>query len=607
MERKGLRSARVRTVLALATLAVGALFALPAQALSAGQTEFADANNDGYVNAAEAAALDSGPSVPVNWLSPGADYEDALDTTFGSFVDAGNNTPTGCGPFGLTPSGTGTGWLNSGCFAGFADGDTITWVVEWTDNDDSLAAVTASDTIVKDITAPIASITLAAGADNKITQPEAAAGAPVTWSVSETGPTVTVRAANDGQPSPAACTWAGSPRAATGAVTSACFAALSQGNIDVIVEGTDDAGNTAVASDPNAALVLDTVGHAAPIVQILTDPINSSNVGAVAIKITGVVGAPYALTVDDVPAGGTVVSSSGAIPAGGVVNASVALGTLADGVITASATQQDADLNWSVAGTDTALKDTAAPGTAPVMFSPAAGSLNSALPLKASGSSEPGSTVEIWVDKGLQPAIKAATTLTNGAGAWTVVLPTRTADKGFGSSGTYSIKARQIDSNGNPGGFGPLRTFDLDIDLPLAVIDAPANQSIYDHDDTIVISGTAADTNGQSFAKLFAVELDVFSPVTPDLNAQVVPNTAEPAKTTYRYQIAVGKSVFKHNATCKGTDVALTPCGLSGPNEATWSYDLSFLPPGPYTVQVRALDIAGNWSAQYATVNFIKL
>lgn len=614
MEGKGLRGAKVRAALALATLTVGALFVLPAQALVAGEVAFIDPNNDGYVNISEAGGLDSA-SVPVHRLSPGAAWEDAgIDTVSGEFVDGSNVNPnpgTGggqCGPFSFATfsSSDASEYLNAGCFGAFADGSTIKWVVTWTDTDDGNGAVVGQDTIIKDVTAPTASISLS---DAYVSTPDADAGVPVSWNVSGTGPGVTVTAANDGQAAPTACTWSGLSRATTGAITPACFAALADGPIDVFVSGSDDAGNAVTATDPNT-LTLDRSGSLTGSLAFLNAPINASNVGGVQLKITGTApaaaNAPYTLSIDDAtntPATAPV-TTAGTLDGTGVATITTALSGLNDGGIIATAKIFDADGNATVLTAST-TKDVVVPGSA-LIFSPAQNSLNNAGVLKASGAAEQGNTVQIWVDKSPLAPVLAVEGKADNNGAWTLTLPTRTAHKGFGQSGTYKIYAVTVDDLGNVSAPTAPVVFDLDLDLPTVVIDAPANQSIIEHDAPLVISGTAAETNDQAFAKLFAVEVDVFSPTTPDANASVVPNT-DPSEITYSYKLALGKSVFKRNADCKGTDALQTPCGMNGPHDATWSLDLSFLAPGAYTIQVRALDIALNWSAQMAQVNIVKL
>jgi hypothetical protein len=599
--------------LSVLILTFGALLSLPSSSawgLGAGQVRFADANDDGYLNADEYADLDT-KSVPVNWMSPGSAFDDALDTTSGSFLDASNVSPgSACGPFPLTTSSSEAtdGWLNQACASLFAEGATIKWVVEWTDVDGGAGTVVSpADSIVKDLTAPAASITLNTDPDHEINTPDINNGITASWTVAGTGPAATVRVANDGQAAPADCVYSGVPRSSTAGITSACFAALNDGPLDVFVTGADVAGNTTTAVEPNE-LLLDRAGDLAkPGVSFASDFANKSNYTAMGVALSGAAGAPYALSVDDAGVAGTApLVRTGTFGPTGTVSFTLNLGTLTDGTITAVATQTDGDGNPSAPASDTLSKDVAVPG-APVIDSPAPASLNSAAILKASGTAEKSTTVVIYVEKGTNDQ-RSVTTTADANGAWSAVLPTRAPDKGFGQSGTYTIYALSIDGAGNSSLPSDNVTFDLDIDMPVAVIEAPGNQTVFGPEERVLMSGQAFDPTELAFGQLVAVELNVFSPITPDVDADVKPNTANPGKTTYTYKLALGKSVLQHNATCKGTDVAQTPCAQShGPREAVWSYDLSDLPPGPYTVQARALDIAGNWSAQYATVNFIKL
>ena len=220
-------------------------------------------------------------------------------------------------------------------------------------------AQTDGPPVTIDRTAPTVSIAQAAGqADPTGTSPigfAAVFSEPVTGFA--TGD-VTVGGTSGGTKS-GAVTGSGTtyPIAVSGMTTSGTVVATIAAGV-----ASDAAGNTSAAATPGDNTVTwDATAPTTPVVNIVPAFVNLANRTAVSITVSGEVGATVALSVTD---GTTSVPVTGTIPAGGTLTTTPNLTGLADGTITASATLTDPVGNTSGTGSDTAIKDTVAPGVA---------------------------------------------------------------------------------------------------------------------------------------------------------------------------------------------------------------------------------------------------
>jgi hypothetical protein len=153
---------------------------------------------------------------------------------------------------------------------------------------------------------------------------------------------------------------------------------------------------------------------------------------------------------------------------------------LSDGVYQVKATAMDTSSNTSPdSNTNTFTVDTTPPA-APVVITPANGTVQSDNTPTYSGTAEPGSTITVFVD-----GTPVGTTTADGAATWIFTQPTALAD------GTYTVHTTSTDATGNTSPNSNTNTFTVDTTPPAApVVLTPANGSTT-NDNTPTYSGTA--------------------------------------------------------------------------------------------------------------------
>jgi len=401
--------------------------------------------------------------------------------------------------------------------------------------------------------------------------------------------------------------------------------ALADGSHTVRATATDAAGNTSAQSNTNTFTV-DTTPPAAPVV--LT-PANGSttNDNTPTYSGTAEAGSTVTVIVDGVVVGTTVANASGSW--------SFTPGAaLADGPHTVKATATDAVGNTSAqSNTNTFTVDTTPPA-APVVLTPANGSVTSDNTPTYTGTAEAGSTVTVIVD-----GTPVGTTVANASGAWSFTPATALAD------GPHTVKATATDAVGNTGAESNTNTFTVDTTPPAApVVLTPANGSTT-NDNTPTYTGTAeagstvtvivdgvvvgttvasasgtwsftppaaladgphtvratatdaaGNTSAQSNTNTFTV--DTTPPAAPVVLTPANGSTTSDNTPTYTGTAEAGSTV---TVIVDGTPVGTTVASASG----TWN----FTPPaaladGPHTVKATATDAVGNTSAQSNTNTF---
>lgn len=127
-------------------------------------------------------------------------------------------------------------------------------------------------------------------------------------------------------------------------------------------------------------------------------------------------------------------------------------------------------------------------------------------------------------------------------------------------------------------------TFDVDAVDPTIAI-TTANESIYTPGEPVIVRGTAGD----DFSGVLGVEIQVY----PLLNPSISPNPANP-------QIRPNQPVYasERAASCP-------TCGSALSKNVAWSFDLSALPSGRYTVEAYSVDRVGARSLARPQVSVI--
>jgi hypothetical protein len=398
---------------------------------------------------------------------------------------------------------------------------------------------------------------------------------------------------------------------------------LSDGPHTVTATSTDVAGNTS----PPSAPVTFTVDGNPPAPPAILTPANGSWTADTTPLISGTAepGATVTVTVD-----GTVLGITVAAP-GGTWSVPVAT-PLADGSHTASATATDAAGNISAPTTNTFNVDTLSP-SAPVITSPADGSVNGDNTPSIVGTAEPGASVTVSVDGVVIGAVVA-----DAKGEWFLDVTTPLAD------GLHTVSAIQTDRAGNvspatsngftvdttvaaptisipqsgtiindatpliagtgePGATVTVTTSTGQV-LATAVVDASgtwAFNSVSLPDGTYTITASQVDLGGNvsqnSAAAIFTVDTGVAPPVisTPadgsliNDSTPLVTGTAEPGATVTVYVdgVAIGTAVADVTTGAWQLPVA-------GP-----------IPDGTHAISAVATDLAGNVSTE--TVNQVTI
>ena len=145
-----------------------------------------------------------------------------------------------------------------------------------------------------------------------------------------------------------------------------------------------------------SVFTVDGTPPATPTVSI-PEVVNAANVTAVTVSGVAEPGSSVLVSVDDATAGSPVTDTETAHATTGAYSTTLDLTSLADGALTASAVATDGVGNASSAGTDTATKDAAVPGTPTVSIPEVVNAANVAA-VTVSGVAEPGSSVLVSVD-----------------------------------------------------------------------------------------------------------------------------------------------------------------------------------------------------------------
>jgi len=247
--------------------------------------------------------------------------------------------------------------------------------------------------------------------------------------------------------------------------------ALADGQHTVRVTATDTTGNTSPNSNTNTFTV-DTTSPAAPVVLMPADgSVTNDNTPTYSGTAEG--GSTVTIFVNGASVGTTTATAGG--------NWSFTPATvLADGTYTVRATATDLAGNTSPnSNTNTFTVDTVAPA-APVVLTPADGTVTSDNTPTYSGTAEGGSTVVVIVD-----GTPVGTATADASGAWSFTPIVALAD------GPHTVRATATDAAGNTSLSSNTNAFTVDTLAPAApVVLAPADGSVTS-DNTPTYSGTA--------------------------------------------------------------------------------------------------------------------
>ena len=388
---------------------------------------------------------------------------------------------------------------------------------------------------------------------------------------------------------------------------------ITEGAHTVSATATDAAGNTSAHSATNT-FILDTTAPAAPVV---VTPANGTATNDNTPTITGTAEANSTVTVY---LNGSAVGTTTADSAGNWTFTPAT--ALTDGTYAAKATATDAVGNVSVdSNTNTFTVDTTAP-VAPVVVTPANGSVINDNTPTITGTAEANSTVTVYLN-----GTVSGTTTADAAGNWTFTPTTALAD------GTYAAKATSTDAAGNVSVDSNTNTFTLDATAPSApVVLTPANGSVT-NDTTPTYSGTAEPNSTVTIivdgTPVTTVTADAagnwtYTPTTPlspegshtvsATATDAAGNTSSPSATnTFTLDTTAPDTIidtgpaqpvdnsttvtFTFHATETGSTFECrlnvgAGTGTYAPCTSPKSY--TGLTDGPYTFEVRATDPAGN-------------
>jgi large repetitive protein len=323
--------------------------------------------------------------------------------------------------------------------------------------------------------------------------------------------------------------------------------ALGDGDHSLSATATDAAGNTGAPSDA-LVFTVDTQPPAAPAgtsdTAIVNGFVNVANDTA-AQAVTGTAEAGSTVTVYD---GATKLGTTTA-NAGGAWT--YALGILADGNHSLTATATDAAGNTGAPSAALAFTVDTQPPVAPTALADAAivnGFVNAAHDTAAqvlTGTAEAGSTVTVY-----DGTTKLGVALADANGAWSYAL-------GSLADGTHSLTATATDAAGNAGAPSAALAFTVDTQPP-----APPSGLT----DAAIVGG--------------------FVNAARDTAAQTLTGTAE-----------AGATVLVYDGT---TQLGTASANASG----AWSYHLGVLADGVHSLSAIAVDAAGNAGAASAALAF---
>ncbi|MHA7630708.1 Ig-like domain-containing protein [Corallococcus sp. M7] len=378
---------------------------------------------------------------------------------------------------------------------------------------------------------------------------------------------------------------------------------LSDGPHTITATARDAAGNTSPAS----TAVPFSVDTTAPAIPVVTAPTSGQQVATSTPVITGTAEANSTVTVRE---GTTVLCTTTADSDGAW---SCTSSTLTDGPHTISVTARDAVGNTSPARTVSFTVDATVPD-APVIATPANGSVLPAAPTTYSGTAEPGSRVTVTVD-----GTPLGTVTANNSGEWSVSPGPALADGG------HTVTAVAQDGAGNNSPVAT-STFSVDTTAPDApVFTSPAPNATVTtalptltgtadlgSQVTLVIGGTSygpltVDGTGhwsftpatdlpQGPVTVTATATDSAGNVS-DASQLTFIVDSESSDTVITSQPPVASNSPSATFTFRGTDadVAGFVCTLDTTSVACASpYTATGLDEGSHTFTVAAVDSAGN-------------
>ena len=307
---------------------------------------------------------------------------------------------------------------------------------------------------------------------------------------------------------------------ASGAWTFTPTTALSDGTYAAKATATDALGNVSVDSNTNLFRV-DTIPPTAPVV---VTPANNSVTNNNKPAITGTAEANSTVTVY---LNGTVVGTTTANGSGAWTFTPTT--ALADGTYAAKATAKDAAGNVSVDSNINTFRVDTTPPAAPVVVTPANGSVTNNNKPAITGTAEANSTVTVYLN-----GSAVGTTTANGSGAWTFTPTTALTD------GTYAAKVTATDAAGNVSVDSNTNTFRVDTVPPAApVVVTPANGSVTNNNKP-AITGTA----------------EANSTVTVYLNGSAVGTTTANGSGAWTFTPATALTDGTYAAKATSTDAA---------------------------------------------------
>ncbi|WP_400193054.1 Ig-like domain-containing protein [Hymenobacter sp. B81] len=385
--------------------------------------------------------------------------------------------------------------------------------------------------------------------------------------------------------------------------------ALAEGSHTVRATATDAAGNLSPLSSTNT-FVVDTQ---APNTLIVSGPPALTNSPSATFDFSSnESGVSYQASLD----GSAFTSATDPVTFSGLADGLHTLAVRAiDGAGNVDATP--ATYSWTI--------DAVAPA-APVAIAPANGSITGDNTPAYSGTGEPGSTVTVIVD-----GISVGTTTANGAGNWVFTPVTPLAE------GSHTVRATAADAAGNTSPSSNTNTFTVDTQAPAApVVAGPANGSTTGDNTptysgtgepgstiTVVVDGSAVGTTtvsgGGSWSFTQPTALAEGSHTVRATATDVVGNVSVSSNT----------NSFVVDAQAPNTLIVSGPPALTNSSSATFDFSsnesgvsyqasldgapftsatdpvtFSSLADGAHTLEVRAIDAAGNVDATPASYSW---
>lgn len=368
---------------------------------------------------------------------------------------------------------------------------------------------------------------------------------------------------------------------------------------------TDKAGN--ISGPATDVALKDTLAPLAPIVTFTPDVLDDINDSLTELDVQGEAYASVWVTVSDEDPGSPDMTNIAPLPTqpefqlgqfslipnstppGGFNGRRVDVTPLADGKIDASVYLMDPWENRGPAGTTFATKDFTVPSL--TLLSPVNGSMH-AKSVEFSGLVKDAA--------GTGPCVGCKVTVyqrnnPNYNHPDNIAMVTLTTDATGKFKGTYkylksgTMKAffKATDTVANPinGKPSAVSTFDVDSVEPGIAI-TTLNESVYMPGEPVIVRGGATD----DFSGVLGVEVQVYPLASPEVTTTGTPGI-KPNKPLY---------TSEQKAACPG-------CGSLLSKTVAWSYDLSALPSGRYTVEVFSVDRSGQKSTSRPQVSVITI